>query len=751
MKVVRTLCERPFALAMIAFAIGCLWSSGTTAALSGTPAEFSEDGRLVVVQTAEGLAVWDLETRELVGQVSGAQCEQVLLLKQDAWVLCATNAITIYDWRRQTTVAAVPPEGQNPMRVLAYSPETDRMVVRQGGSAVSVWKIGEKLVPLKHIPVEVGKGPASFAASPDAKMLAIAGGYGIHLYDLTGTKTRDISLQEGNPHELLFSRDGSTLAISIGPAVLLIDVADGTIKGRATLTHGEGARGPMTPRVFSRDGNRLVVENGEWSYAVFDAGTGKRLLLTDFLYDDHERNQRAQTKLLAVDVAPDGDFLVGQPEHPGTLRIWDLQNGAILPDLCGEDCLNMRSPVSLLRWSPDGSKIIVGMQGSRNSVVDGKVSVWDVQSRSPELVLDPSSPRATVLAKRATPAGTPAAFSETRGAPVFVHEAALRAVAGSPTSSLIVTAGDDGLLKVWDSAKGLLLRRLRLGTPASALAFGADGAFFAAGTIQGEVRIWDTNTWREVPSYSTGLGPINALHFLPGNRLLAVAGGTPTVSILDLVTRRVVKELSHDGGAGGGRTCEQPSCQGGRVAQGDLVLSIATLEGGTMLLTASRTGRAVWDTSKWSLIENPQGFPDNWSPLGGKSPFLATSARTTDPHVFALSVWDPKRNRPVATLDRFANRDTEVTNNGKTVRLGASLTVDPMHRLVATRIGEYISVWDLSAKAKRAMFHVARPVHLHWTNKGTHLVVSTRDRKVLVWSAETMAPAFYLRDPSVMQ
>lgn len=738
---------RVFAVAMLA--IGGLWSSDSTASASSIPAEFSEDGRMVLVQTAEGLAVWDLEARNLIGRVSGAHCGQVVLLRQNGWVLCATNAVTIYDWTRQATVATIPPEAQNPMRVLAYSRETDRMVVRQGDDAVSVWKIGEKLVPLKHITVEVGKGPVSFAATADTNMLAIARGHIIHLHDLIGAKTRDVSIHEGNLRDLLFSPNGSMLAASIGNTILLIDAAKGAVQGRATLTQDEGARGHLVPLVFSRDGGRLVAGNGEWSYPMFETGTGKRLALTDVAFDNVEANRPAQTKLLAADIAPDGDVLVGHSEHPGTLRMWNLQTGAILPDLCGEECLSRGSRVSLLKWSPNGSKILVGMQGGRIPEVDGKISVWDVESRSPELALDPSVSRATVLAKRVVmPVAKSPSLPGAMGVPAFVHEAALRAVTESPTSPLIVTAGDDSLLKVWDPVKGLLLRRLRLRAPASALVFSADGAFFAAGTTEGNVRVWDTKTWREFPPYSSRVGAITALQLLPGNRLLAIAGGSSTVSIIDLVTRRVVTELDH---GSGDAACQQAPCERTGAKQGDVVLSIASLEGSSMLLTASRTGRVVWDTTTWSRVENPQGFPDNWSPLGWKRPFLATSARTADPQSFALAVWDPKRNGLVATLDTFTIVDTDVTENGKTVRLGVSLAVNPMNRLAATRVGEYISVWDLSAKAKKAMFHVARPVRLNWTSEGKHLVISTRDRKVLVWSAERLEPVHYLRDPAVTQ
>ncbi|MDH5642362.1 MAG: hypothetical protein OEY28_13820, partial [Nitrospira sp.] len=699
--------------------------------LSSIPAEFSEDGRMVAVQTADALAVWNLETRALVGKLPQVQCEQVLFLKQEGWVLCATNAVTIYDWKRQAAVATIPPEAQQPMRVLAYAGESDRMVLRQGDDAVSVWKVGEKLVPLKHIPVEAGKGPVSFAASPDTKVLAIAEGQTIHLYDLTGTQIRDIPVREGKPGGLLFAPNSSLLAASVGNTIRLVDAVKGTVQGRATLTQDEGARGDLMPRVFSRDSSRLVAGNGEWSYSLFDTGTGKRLALTDFPYDDHERNRRGQAKLSAADIASNGDFLVGQPEHSPILRIWDLQSGASLPDLCAEDCRNEGMRAFLLKWSPDGAKIVVGIQGGRNPEVDGKISLWDVPSRSPELVLDPSLPQAKVLPKRAAPPVAKApAPAETVRRQALAHESTVRAVAGSSTAALLVTAGDDGMLKVWDPVRGLLLRRLNLSATAQALGFSADGAILLAGTTKGEVRLWDTNTWREFPPYSSKQGSINTLQLLPGNRLLVLAGEQSGVSVVDLVTRRIVKELIH---GNDDTVCDPSRCDGERVEHGDRVLSVALLEGSSLLVTASKTSRIVWDTRTWSKVEKSEGFPDNWFPLGWNRSVVATSVRTADPNAFAITVWDPKQNGSVATLDTFSNRDADMLDKGTTVALGASVTVDPLNRMAATRVGEYVSIWDLSAKAKRALFHVKKPAHLQWTSDGTHLAVSTLDRKVLVW------------------
>lgn len=712
--------------------------------LSRTPSAFSEDGRLLLIQTDE-LVVWDLETKMLVAKIPGLHCEQVALLKQEGWVLCVEHNVTIYDWKNRVSVATIPPESQQPDSLLAYSKETDRMILRHGNEAVSVWQLGKKLVPLKHIALEAKTDISSVAASPDTKLLAIAQDHTIRLHDLSGTTVRDIVIEGDEPHDLLFAPNSSRLAASVGKMILLINPVEASIAARTTLTSAEGAQGSLTPEVFSQDGHRLVAANGEWSYALFNTDTGELVSLTEFTYTAPGRGMRSLTQLRAVDIAADADLLVGQPEHLHTIQIWDLQTGAMLPDLCGEDCRNMVSRVSLLKWSPTGSKIVVGIQGGLNPDVDGEISVWDVHSRSPELVLDPSQPQAKVLAKRATPPTFITMTSSPPAAPAFVHAVALRAVATSPSANLLVTSGDDGLLKIWDPGQGALLRQLALSAPAHALAFSADGAILAAGTMAGGVRLWETQTWREFSPYASRQGRINALQFLPGNRLLVVAGDRQKVSVVDLVTRTVVKELVHTSRY---PVCDEKGCIKKPAVRREVVDSLSFLDGSSFLLTTSQSGSVVWDITDWREVKKPAGLPDAWSGLGWKRPFVWMTTRAGVPNAFTLAVWDTKNKKLLANLDTFTHRDTEI-DHGPAVALGTTMAVDPSQRWAATRVGEHISVWDLSAQTKRKTFHVKTPYHLHWTSDGNYLIVATLDRKILVWSVETMEPAHYLRDPAV--
>ena len=711
---------------------------------SKTAAAFSDDGRLLLVQMEE-LAVWDLETKTLLAKIPDLPCRQIALMQQEGWVLCVGHSVAIYDWKNRAAVATIPSESSEPYQLLAYSRETDQLILRHGNEAVSVWQLGRKLIPLKHIALDQKKDLSSVAASPDAKQLAIAQGHTIRLYDLRGTSIRDVAV-DGVVREVLFSPNSATLAASVGRAVLFIETSGATVSARATLPNAEGTGGQATRQLFSRDSQRLVAENGESSYALVDVGTGKLVALTEFLYEDHERGVRVVSHLHTLDISADGDYLVGQSDHLATLQIWDLSTGTMLPELCGHDCRQTGTRASLLKWSPTGTKVAVVLQGGLNPEVDGKVSVWDVSSHSPELVLDPGQSQAKVLVKRtASRDPVPLASPAPTAAPAFVHTMTVRAAATSPSANQLVTAGDDGFLKIWDPGQGMLLRQLKLLVPASALAFSSDGAILAVGTTQGEIRLWETHGWREFPPYASKQGQIHALQFLPGNRFLVIAGEQPHVLVVDLVAQTVVKELVHISRSPG---CVGKICAKKRAVQGEVVEGLSFVDGTAWLMTISRSGRVVWDSTTWHEVEKPIGMPEVWSGLGWNQPLVWATARTRDPQSMTLAIWDPKHNKLWAGLDTFTNRDTEV-DHGPPVGLGTAMAVDSQQRWAATRVGERISVWDLSARTKRKTFHVRTPSHLYWTSDGKYLIVSTVNRKILVWSLETMAPAHYLRDPSV--
>jgi WD40 repeat protein len=106
----------------------------------------------------------------------------------------------------------------------------------------------------------------------------------------------------------------------------------------------------------------------------------------------------------------------------------------------------------------------------------------------------------------------------------------------SPTGSQIAAVGDMGLVIVWDVHSGEIAAKLppRKGAR-SALAFSADGSILATtvqvfdlfgGVKEGKILLWDTNSWNLKAEVSARTHTVEALTFHPKEQLLVSTGPT---------------------------------------------------------------------------------------------------------------------------------------------------------------------------------------------------------------------------------
>ncbi|GAB4575916.1 MAG: hypothetical protein Kow0077_29800 [Anaerolineae bacterium] len=250
------------------------------------------------------------------------------------------------------------------------------------------------------------------------------------------------------------------------------------------------------------------------------------------------------------------------------------------------------------------------------------------------------------------------------------------ALAFSPDSRLLASAGQDGTVRVWESATGREVMAFR-GHPQAvlSLAFAPNGRLLASGGADGAVMLWEIppdGAFRNfAPASVRHPGPVNALAFSADGRTL-FAGGR------DITSRS------------------------------RLLLSQWTLN------TSENEALALQIAHDTRRIE-PATLPLRFHPPTGR--FVATG---------------PDNALLLAALDDPRVQDTLPASGGTPL---AALAFDPAgRRLVAADAGEHARLYDLTTGAERATFALDQPAYALGLSRAV-LAAGQADGRLSLWTS----------------
>jgi len=520
-EVVRRLAGHQWAVDAVAFS-----PDGSLLATGGCET-WRPEGDLLRCTRAD-VILWNVETGEVRDRVTWSErpvktlafssdgnllgvggCDTLEVSPDERHWDCSNGRIQIYGVADLAPTLPAITSNQDNVLGLAFVNNDAWLLSTSSDSAIDLWDVstGERVVPAVMDSFAINAS----AASPDAGILATAGGYtedDIHLWDLAKigetNRLRIASPWVTSPTliAMAVSPDETIIAMAgFERAIQRYDLATAAPVGAPMLGHTDS----IWSLAYSPDGRVLASASSDQTVRVWDAQTGEALSAA---LEGHTG------KVNDVAFSPDGTLLASSSDDT-TVRLWDTSTWQPL----GSDqgiLAEHTTPVFDIAFSPDGSVL-----ATTSLTPDRRIILWDLS--------DPAEPQImAVLPTNATTGSTQVTFSpdgrtlavglgngsvqlwdlETRElihAPVPAHTGLVWPARFSPDGSILASGGMDSVLRLTDVASGRLIgpplavhEQAALGV-FSDLRFLSEGKTLLSSDFTGHVRRWiiDPAVWYE--------------------------------------------------------------------------------------------------------------------------------------------------------------------------------------------------------------------------------------------------------------
>ncbi|KPJ91936.1 MAG: hypothetical protein AMJ53_10385 [Gammaproteobacteria bacterium SG8_11] len=420
------------------------------------------------------------------------------------------------------------------MYAIAFSPGGDILAGSGSDTIIHLWDTETRQI-IKEITTEHDSAISSLSFSPDGNLL-ISTGYDkiIRLWDpISGNLLDEIVTDYDDVYGIecaTFSPDGKLIA-GIGnslrsSSIRLYDPISGSQVGKPFPSESLNFKSI----VFSPDGKLIAsIIDYENTVQIWDPSTGQ---LVSTISTDHESN------INSIAFSPDGE-LITSTGSDRTIRLWDVNTH----ERVGKPFPERTYAVRNLAFSPDGNYLASGGEDKTVHIwmpkIGQEIDIFTIEP--PKLVLSLAySPDGRILAI-GTFDGDIHLVDSVTGFPVLdpltvMHSA--RSLSFHPYGKLLVSGGDFGI-DLWDLASGMrvgdsLSSFENQSEPVISVAFSPDGSIIASADEDGIIRLWDSENTEQLGDSIIGdpFG-LNSIAFNPDGEILASAGFDGAIRLWD--------------------------------------------------------------------------------------------------------------------------------------------------------------------------------------------------------------------------
>ncbi|MEO7598939.1 MAG: serine/threonine-protein kinase [Opitutus sp.] len=324
----------------------------------------------------------------------------------------------------------------------------------------------------------------------------------------------------------------------------------------------------------------------------------------------------------------------------------------------------------------------------------------------------------------------------------------------SPDGDHLVSAGFDGVLKIWDVKRGTLEQSFRAFLdPVWGLAYSADGKLFAAGGNNRTLKVWNTSDWSLLASRTGHTSTIHAIAFAPdGNHW--VSGAEDELALVwSAQTHRLPLEAPRllRGPAWGDPIPSLAFSPDSRVFAGTaadgtikiwrsdnfeieasfpaIVRTVAFSTDGRFVLGEGYDGSVrQWDrqASNDGLLLSPKADYANWQTAP-----LSPAERVE-------LVADQAGTRAASGLCSIPSTRDAINSGAMMSASAIAMSADGKTMCLGLPRGD-VEVWDMASRKKRLSFsaHKLSVCSIVISNDGRHLATGSLDNTTKLWDAAT--------------